>query len=524
MRIPLHTAHANNGTSQAGPSAEIPEARVIPRLSAENLRLLPQSVLRPGFLPRELTTGILHLGCGAFHRAHQALLTQHAMTATGERNWGIAAVAMSRPEVVTALRAQDNLYTTLLHDADGARVEVVGALTEAVHAPTDRRGIAARIADPNTRIITLTVTASGYGLSPVTGRLDLGADAIHHDLRSPATPSTPIGMLTAGLDLVRRRGGTPPAIISCDNLCGNGTKLRGAVIELAGLREEALADWIARNVRFPNSVVDRIVQPGTPAELAVARNALGGIEDLAPIAAEPFMTWTIEDFDGPRPAWEAAGARFVSDVTDYEQAKLRLLNGSHMLLAYLGALAGHRTIAEAAADPDLAALTRQFMVREQGPTLRLPAPELRRTVDGLLRRFRNPAIRHDMTRVGRNGSDKMVPRVVGAMCENIAAGRPTPAATLLIAAWIQTFAVADRPGAVLEVLDPHAETLAAAAAEPDPHRRAAKFLRRRDIFGTLPDPRRVRGEVAAALGEFARDGISATVRRRLTPELERSVA
>ncbi|QIS11807.1 mannitol dehydrogenase family protein [Nocardia arthritidis] len=520
MRVPLQTALAKKIRSDAARAAGISADRVIPRLSAENLARLPETVVRPGFAPE--STGILHLGCGAFHRAHQALLTQHAMTAANDPRWGIAAVAMSRPTVVDALRAQDNLYTTLLHDDDDAQVEVVGSITETVHAPTDRIGVPARMADPRIKIVTLTVTATGYCLSPVTGRLDIACEAVHHDIRCPATPITPVGMLVRGFELIRARGGTPPVVISCDNLCENGRKLRAAVVELAGLRDEALAGWIARNVQFPNSVVDRIVQPSTPADLAVARNWLGGIEDLAPVSAEPFMTWTIENFDGERPLWEAAGAHFVDDVTDYELAKLRLLNASHMLLAYVGGLAGYRTIAEASNDDTLAALARQFMLREQGPTLALAPAELDRTVDGLIRRFRNPAICHDMTRVGRNGSDKMVPRVVSAMCENIAAGRPTPAATLLIAAWIQSFA--DRPGAVLEVIDQHAESLKAAAAEPDPQRRAGKFLRRTDIFGTWPDPDRVRREVGAALAEFGRDGVDATVRRRLTTEFERSVA
>lgn len=520
MRVP-HTALAKKKRSGAAAS-EIPADRVIPRLSAENLARLPGGVARPGFAPRSLTTGILHLGCGSFHRAHQALATQHAMNAAGDPRWGIAAVAMTRPTVVNALRAQDNLYTTLLHEDGQARVEVVGAITETVHAPTDRIGVPARLADPRIKIVTLTVTAGGYCISPVTGRLDIACEAVHHDIRCPATPMTPIGMLARGLEAVRRRGGPPPVVISCDNLCENGRKLRAAVIDLAALRDETLADWIARNVQFPNSVVDRIVQPGTAADLAVARNCLGGIEDHAPVSAEPFMTWTIEDFDGERPCWEQAGAHFVNDVTDYELAKLRLLNGTHMLLAYLGGLAGYRTIAAASADPVLSGLARQFMLREQGPTLALTPAELDRTVDGLIRRFRNPAICHDMTRVGRHGSDKMVPRVVTAMCENIAAGRPTPGAELLIAAWIQWFTAAGRPGAVMEIVDAHADSLTAAAAQPDPYLRAAEFLRRTDIFGTLPESSRVQRAVGAALAELARDGVQATVRRRLAPEFERS--
>lgn len=501
---------------------DTPPTATVSRLSAATLGRLPASVARPGFAPRSLTAGILHLGCGSFHRAHQALITQHAIDATSDPRWGIAAVAITRPAVVTALQAQDHLYTTLLHDDGHAQVEVVGTIIDAVHAPSDRLGVPKRLADPGIKIVTLTVTASGYCISPVTGRLDADCELVRHDLRHPRRPVTPIGMLAYGLDEVRRRGGTPPVVLSCDNLCGNGKKLRAAVIDFAALRDGGLADWIARNVQFPNSVVDRIVQPATSADSAVARNWLGGMEDRVPVAAEPFMTWTIEDFDGERPRWDLAGARFVSDVTDYELAKLRLLNGTHMLLAYLGALARYRTVAEAAADPALGALARQFMLCEQGPTLALPPAELRRTVDELMARFRNPEICHDMTRVGRNGSDKMVPRVVAALCDNVEAGRPTPVAPLLIAAWIRWFSVGHTADAVMELIDPRENSLTALASVEDPHRCTQGFLQRTDIFGTLPERDRLQQQVGDALAELTRDGVDIAVRRRLTPEFEGS--
>ncbi|MFB7724881.1 mannitol dehydrogenase family protein [Nocardia sp. NPDC056100] len=504
-------------------ATDLPPAPPVPRLSEAVLGRLPSGVTRPGFAPRSLTKGILHLGCGSFHRAHQALVTQHAIDAVSDPRWGIVSVAMARPMVVDALRSQDNLYTTLLHDDGQARVEVVGTIVEGVHAPSDRLGVPSRIADPGIKIVTLTVTASGYCVSPVTGRLDLDCDQVRHDLRHPRRPVTPIGMLVYGLAEVRRRGGTPPVVLSCDNLCANGRTLRAAVIDFAALRDGGLADWIARNVQFPNSVVDRIVQPATPADPAAARNWLGGIEDQAPVSAEPFMTWTIEDFDGDRPRWDLAGAHFVNDVTDHELAKLRLLNGTHMLLAYLGALAGYRTVAAAAADPTLGALARQFMLCEQGPTLSLPPAELRRTVDELMIRFRNPAICHDMTRVGRNGSDKMMPRVVAALRDNVAAGRPTPAAALLIAAWIRWFTAARAADAVMEVIDPRANSLTPLADVADSHLCAQRFLQRTDIFGTLPEPDRLQRQVGDALADLTHEGVDVAVRRRLTSVLEGSV-
>ncbi|WP_169815400.1 mannitol dehydrogenase family protein [Nocardia yamanashiensis] len=496
-------------------SNSVTTVAVSPRLGVGALRGLPREVTRPPFTPGILETGIVHLGCGAFHRAHQALITQHAMTATGDRRWGIASVAMSRPDVVGALRAQENLYTTVLRDEGAVRAEVVGAITAAVHAPSDRIGVVRRVADPRVRIVTLTVTTGGYCLAPATGRLDSGSDPVRHDLRCAAKPCTAIGMLVGGLAAVRRRGGRPPVVISCDNLTANGRQLRSAVLDFAALRDDRLADWIGRNVQFPCSVVDRIVASGADA----TAGARLGVDDRAQVSAEPFMTWTIENFDGERPRWDLAGAEYVTDVTAHELAKLRLLNGTHMLLAYLGALAGHPTIAEAAADPALSALARQFMLHEQGPTLALPELQLHRTVTDLLRRFRNPAIRHEMTRVGRNGSDKMHPRVTAAMRENLAKGRPTPAAALLIAAWIRWFDLHGTPGGAIELIDSRAAELAPLAAIPDPHRRARAFLARTDIFGTLPHLNRAQREVGDALAELIHDDIAAVIARRLRPDL-----
>ncbi|MFF0493471.1 mannitol dehydrogenase family protein [Nocardia sp. NPDC004068] len=493
----------------------VAEPDSVPRLTPERLPTLPPGVRRPPFRPAELGTGIVHLGCGAFHRAHQALITQHAIAATGDRRWGIAAVAMSRPDIVETLRAQGNLYTVLLREGDRVRAESVGAIRAAVHAPSDPLGVARRIADPRVHVVTLTVTASGYCVCPATGRLDADCDPVVHDLRRRHEPYSPIGILVEGLAAIRRGGGRPPTVLSCDNMAANGHRLRRAAIEFAALRDDRLAGWIDRNVQFPCSVVDRIVPPATAADIAVTRTCLGGLEDRAPVCAEPYLAWTIEDFDGERPAWELGGAEFVTDVADRERAKLRLLNGTHLLLAYLGGLAGHATVADACADPSLGALAHRFLCAEQGPTVRLPEAEIRRAADRLLRRFRNRSIRHDLSRVGRDGSDKLFPQIVAPMLDNIAAGRPTPIAALVIAAWIHGFASATAP------LDHRAADLIELAHVPDPHRRASAVLARGDIFGESPDHARVRA-VGDALAELARDDLTTVVRRRLGPDWEGS--
>jgi fructuronate reductase len=325
-------------------------------------------------------------------------------------------------------------------------------------------------------------------------------------------------MLARGLDVVRRRGGAPPVILSCDNVTANGTTLRGAVVDFAALCDDRLAGWIAAAVRFPCTVADRIVAPTGTTDLQVAWRHLGGVEDRVPVSAEPFLDWTIEDFDGARPRWERAGARFVSDVTQRQLAKLRLLNGTHMLLAYLGALRGHATVAEACGDPLLAALSRQFMMAEQGPTLMLPVTELHRIADELMRRFGNSAIRHDLARVGRNGSDKMTSRVTDAMRQNLAHGRPTPASILLIAGWIRLLGADIDPATAL--VDPRRDELASIARifADRPQQLASAFLDRSDIFGTFADRASVQRELSRALADTAHGDVAGAVRRRLAPE------
>lgn len=489
------------------------------RLSRATLRQVSAATRRPPFDPAALRTGILHLGCGNFHRAHQAVATQRAIAAEGRNglHWGIASVSMMRPATPDRLRAQDGLYTLIERRESGLRAEIVGTLREVVHAPTDILGLPLRIAAPGTRIVTLTITASGYLLAPTTGRLQEDHPAILHDLENPGRPTTAIGALAAGLDLVRQAGGTPPTIISCDNVPSNGSTLRQAVLDFAALRDDALANWIAVNARFPNTMVDRIVPTTSEADLTDALR-LTRLRDTAPVSAEPFMQWVIEDFDGPRPRWEAAGARFVTDVEPYEQAKLRLLNGTHMLLAYLGALANYRTIAETVADPVFHDLAQHFMLIEQGPTLDMPAQERGVYVEQLLERLANPAIRHDLARIGRNGSDKMAARLMQALRENLAAGREATASILTIAAWVRWFALRDTSGTTVRLNDPLQVDLREMCEDvgEDHMLQARTVLDLEDIFGPrLPGHGRVTRDLAVALRELHLHPVQEVVRRHL---------
>ncbi|MCQ8239492.1 mannitol dehydrogenase family protein [Rhizosaccharibacter radicis] len=488
-------------------------------LSRRTMGSARPAVRLPGYDPAALRTGILHLGCGAFHRGHQAFVTQRAIEAQGESGlrWGIASASLVRDTTPRRLQAQDGLYTLVERGGDGDRAEIVGAIAAPVHAPSDPLGLPARLADPDTRLVTLTTTVEGYLLEPATGRLQADHPDVLADLNDAGRPRSVVGTLAAGLAAVRAQGGRPPVILSCDNLSANGATLRRAVADFAALRDDRLAAWIEREVRFPNSMVDRIVPALMPEDLDEAQ-LLTGLRDAAPVFAEPFLQWVIEAFDGERPMWEAGGARFVSDVEPFETAKLRLLNGSHMLLAYLGGLAGLRTVAETMAAPGFAAFIARFMRAEQGPTLALPASELDPYIDQLLTRLGNEAIRHDVARIGRNGSAKVATRLMTALRENIEAGRPAPCTVLGIAAWIRWFALRDTSGTEVRLIDPAAATFknTCETIGEDFTRQAEAFLGMEEVFGPpLPDHDGVVRQLSDALLALHREPVELVIARLL---------
>ncbi len=469
------------------------------RLSRSALSSLPAAVYRPRFDPALLKSGILHLGCGSFHRAHQVAATQAAIHHAGDDGlrWGIVSATMRRPTLTDQLRQQDNCYTLLTREPDGTVASVMAAISEAVFAGADPGVLIGRIADPLIRIVTLTVTASGYHIT-AEGRLDPESDAIREDLSRPF-PHTAPGILVAGLDLVRQRGGVPPVVLSCDNVAENGDTLRQVVMDYAALRgDDALSAWIGAHVVFPNTMVDRITPPFQEADVEDARRLLGGVDDAIPVSAEPWFQWIIQAFDGERPFWEAhPGTRFVRDVGVFERAKLQMLNGTHMILAYAGGLADLPTVAEAATDPALGAIATHFMRHEQSAGVALSDEDLDSYAAGLMTRFCNPGIAHDVERIGRNGSAKMAARVIAPMRENLEAGRPVTGAVLLIACWIRWFALHEQEALEIGLTDPRADVLRQICADArDDHRAQAEaFLAMEEVFGPpLPDHD---GQVAA---------------------------
>jgi len=492
------------------------DAATIPRLALGTLASVPRGIVRPGYDPQALDVGIVHLGIGAFHRAHQAIYTDDAIANAGGA-WGICGVSLRSPDVRERMRPQDGLYTAVQKSRSGVARRVVGSVREVLFLGDERARVDARLAAPATRIVTLTVTEKGYCHDPATGRLNLGHPDIVHDLAHPEAPASVAGLLVRALAARRASGAGPLTIVCCDNLPHNGAVLKGVVAAFAAERDAELARWIDDHVAFPSTMVDRIVPATTEADVADNDAALG-LHDAAPVVFEPFEQWVIEDaFATPRPAWDAGGAQYVADVAPFEAMKLRLLNASHSAFAYLGFLAGHAYIYQVAAQPDFVAFMRRFMADEVTPTLTLPAgTDLAAYREALVERFGNPALPHRTQQIAMDGSQKLPQRLLATVRDNLAAGRSVRLATLAVAGWMRYVAGIDESGRPIAVSDPFAKQFAeiAAAHRGDPAGLARGLLSLRAIFGDdLPREPRFAVPVAAWLAALYADGAARTLAR-----------
>lgn len=484
------------------------------RLSEATLDRLPASVERPAYDREILLSGIVHLGIGAFHRAHQAVYTDALLA--DDPTWGILGVSLRSTDTRDALVPQDGLYTVATVDGSGARHRVIGASTGVIVGPEDPAGLVARLADRHVRIVSTTVTEKGYSHDPATGALREDDPDVRYDLENLATPRTTVGVIVAGLKQRRAAGLAPFTVLACDNLPANGRTLRGLVVRFAELVDPDLGRWVADTVRFPSTMVDRIVPATTEADRAAVADALG-LEDAWPIVTEPFTQWVVEDdFPLGRPAWEKVGVEFVRDVAPYELMKLRLLNGSHSTLAYLGYLMGHQTVAAAMGEPALARLVSDLMEKESAPTLPPLAVDVAAYRADLLARFRNPALKHRTWQIAMDGSQKLPQRLLGTIRDRLRVDAPIDRLALGVAAWMRYVTGIDETGAAIDVRDPLAARLRAIAdaAGPSADRLAPALAGVGEIFGAdLPADPRFLGAVGAALDGLFRVGARATVER-----------
>ncbi|MEU6117048.1 mannitol dehydrogenase family protein [Streptomyces sp. NPDC047117] len=430
-----------------------------------NLAALPRvpEHLRPPVDPRELRPRIVHFGLGAFHRAHQARYTENAAYRSGEP-WGIVAVAPRSAGTAAELRAQDCLYSlTELHPADTV-TRVSGAIVEALGMRPGAARLDALLAAPDVSVLTLTITEKGYHRRADTGALDTAAPAVAADLAAADTAAltTVVGRIAAGLAARMRAGGAPVTVVSCDNMAANGAALGRVVRDFVAAApwpdRQAVLDWMAASVAFPSTIVDRIVPATTEADRQAARAALG-VHDALPVVGEPYRQWVLEDsFAGPRPPWELDGALFVPDVVPYQLTKLRLLNGCHSALAYLGAAAGRTTVADAMAAGWGERLVRSLCA-EIAPTLPAGGPDPAAYAEDLVQRFGNPGIRHLLRQIGSDGSLKIPERWLDALRTLRAASAATPVLELALAAWANATRPAADGGQLFGTTDPAAAAL-----------------------------------------------------------------
>ncbi|MDM7955196.1 mannitol dehydrogenase family protein [Blastomonas sp.] len=432
------------------------------RLSSHTLGQLPSDVALPAYDRTAVKRGVVHLGIGAFHRAHQAAVFNAAL-ASGDPRWGVTGVSLRSAGVRDQLELQDGLYTLLVRSGAGSQARVIGSVLDVLVAPEDPRRVVDAIAAADTHLVTLTITEKGYKLDRATGGL-LADDAdIAHDMASLEAPRTAPGLIVAGLKLRRTVGLPALTIMSCDNLPHNGALLRDAVIAMARAHDAGLADWIAAEAAFPSTMVDRIVPATTDDDIA-ARRELTGIEDLAMVKTEPFTQWVIEDwFCGPRPDFAALGVQLTDKVAPWEDAKLRLLNGAHSAIAYLGGLGGdefvHQFVARDAGRAMIETLWDEAQTTLDPPAgLDIPAYRA-----ALLERFANPALQHRTRQIAMDGSQKLPQRLIAPLAERAAAGQQSPALVLAVAAWMRWQAGRTDDGTAFEIDDPAAARLADAS-------------------------------------------------------------
>ncbi|SNS83219.1 mannitol 2-dehydrogenase [Geodermatophilus saharensis] len=482
-------------------------------LSTATLPSLAGSLPVPGYDRSRVRTGIVHLGVGAFHRSHQAVYVDRLLEQGQAQDWGICGVGVLPSDRRTAevMAAQDCLYTLVAKHADGTYdARVVGSIVEYLLAPDDPEAVVEKMAAETTRIVSLTVTEGGYAIDPVTGEFDPTDVGVAGDLGRGATPVTWFGLVAEALARRRGRGVAPFTVVSCDNVQHNGDVARRSFAAFAALRDPGFGAWVEHEVPFPNSMVDRITPATTDDDRAeVARRF--GVDDGWPVVCEPFSQWVLEDRTSlGRPPLEEVGVQVVDDVDPYERMKLRLLNASHQALAYLGRLARHTLVHDAAQDPLLRAFLVGYMEQEATPTL-LPVPgidldDYRRE---LVVRFSNPAVRDTLARLAFDGSERLTKWLLPVVRDNLAAGGEVRRSAAVVAAWARYCEGVDEQGHPIEITDRRRDALVARARaqREDP----LAFLADRELFGDLVDDERFTSAYLATLTSLHERGARATL-------------
>lgn len=501
----------NSGNGVSATNGERSPDRPLP-LRESTLQALAGRAAVPTYERGRLAQAILHIGVGGFHRAHQAVYLDDLAQQRITHEWGERGVGLLTQDrrMAEALLPQQCLYTVVERDAHVHRARVIGSMVDYLFAPENGERVLAALVTPGTRIVTLTITEGGYNIDEATGRFDPSSPAVREDLGQPSSPTTVLGYLCEALARRRAQGISPFTVLSCDNLQGNGTVARTALVSFARLRSDSLGAWIDENVAFPNSMVDRITPQTSDADRAMVAQDFG-IQDAWPVVTEPFRQWIIEDlFCNGRPPLEEVGVQVVSDVRPYETMKLRLLNGSHSAMGYLGYLAGYRYIHDVMGDPLFREFVARMMDDEVTPLLPLlpgvDLPDYKRT---LLERFANPSIGDQVARICLDGSAKVPKFLLPSLSETLASGKPHRLLTLAVAGWFRYLQGTDDQGEPIAIQDARADELRALALEGRENPRP--LLSVHNIFGALGEDETFVAELEAALRSLSTRGAHSTV-------------
>lgn len=509
------------------------------RLHSDTLERLPPEIKQPGYVRSELKTGILHIGIGAFMRGHLAVINESVIQARNKSetlDWGIVGVSLRQADTRDALTPQDGLYTLAIRDADSTgrlrqALQVIGCVRNILVAPENPQKVLDQIAHADTRIVSLTITEKGYCYIPATGLLQSDHPDILHDLQHPDSPRTAIGFIVHGLSIRKTNATGPLTLMSLDNLPSNGHLLKKLIISFAEKIDAKLAKWIQDFCKFPCSMVDRIVPRTTPADQQSISHALE-LTDAWPVVGEPFIDWAIEDdFACGRPDWNLGGARFVESAAAWETLKLRMVNGTHSCIAYLGSVAGWETVDVAISQPALRTCVDALMRREIEPTLPdLPGLNITQYRESLLERFSNPALAHRTQQIAMDGSQKIPQRWLGTIMDQLAATREINMLALCLAAWLRYLQGYNESGQKYEINDPLARQLNNLLnAHPTQYtnnqtckQRAMALCSFEPVFGTrskMPDGRLI-DTIGHHLYLLNTVGVAETIRLLLNPQAD----
>jgi mannitol 2-dehydrogenase len=482
-------------------------------LNAQTLASFADTLPTPTYDRAEVRPGIVHIGVGGFHRAHEAAYLDQLMNEGKALEWGICGVGLLAHDrrMHEVMSAQDCLYTLVVKHPDGSlHPRVVGSIVQYLFAPDDPEAVLELMADPATRMVSLTITEGGYLVHQVTGDFDAEDPAIQKDLQAGATPSTAFGFITEALSRRRARGVPPFTVVSCDNIPGNGEVAHKMISAFARLKDPVLADWLEREVSFPSSMVDRITPVTTEADRTLLAEQFG-VEDAWPVVCEPFSQWALEDsFSAGRPPFQDVGVQMVDDVEPYELMKLRLLNASHQALCYLGYLAGYRYAHEVCQDPLFTKFLLGYMDHEATPTLApVPGVDLEDYKHQLIERFANPEIRDTLARLCAESSDRIPNWLLPVIREQLAGGGEIGRSALVVASWARYAEGQDEQGQPIEVVDRLREQLTERARRQ--REEPLAFISDRDLFGDLVDNERFALAYRSALDSLHSRGARATL-------------